>query len=93
MVSFRVAITALLVIASVLPHASMADERLRKEAGELFGPLKAPPLAVTAGLEQELGRELFWDARMSVDIATACASCHPATDWGADRRRGVLRRT
>src|ERR1044071_2989643 len=34
-----------------------------------------------------LGRELFWDAGVSLDGRTACASCHPAADWGADRRR------
>ncbi len=32
-----------------------------------------------------LGRALFWDKRLSVDGKTACASCHPAEDWGADR--------
>jgi len=37
--------------------------------------------------EVELGRALFWDARLSVDGNTACASCHPASAWGADRRR------
>ncbi len=26
----------------------------------------------------ELGRELFWDSRASLDGKTACASCHPA---------------
>jgi cytochrome c peroxidase len=30
---------------------------------------------------------LFWDARLSSDGKTACASCHFARDWGADRRR------
>jgi cytochrome c peroxidase len=34
----------------------------------------------------ELGREIFWDKRASLDGNTACASCHPARDWGADRR-------
>jgi len=37
--------------------------------------------------QAELGRALFWDARVSLDGKTACASCHPASDWGADRRR------
>jgi cytochrome c peroxidase len=35
----------------------------------------------------ELGRALFWDERLSSDGKVACASCHPAVDWGADRRR------
>jgi len=37
--------------------------------------------------QAELGRALFWDARVSLDGKTARASCHPASDWGADRRR------
>src|SRR5205085_380653 len=61
-----------------------ADEAQRREAAALFGELKAP-LAATA--LAELGRELFWDTRASLDGKTACASCHPARDWGADRRR------
>jgi len=61
-----------------------ADEAQRREAAALVGELKAP-LAATA--LAELGRELFWDTRASLDGKTACASCHPARDWGADRRR------
>src|SRR5205085_12495907 len=61
-----------------------ADEAQRREPAELFGELKAP-LAATA--LAELGRELFWDTRASLDGKTACASCHPARDWGADRRQ------
>lgn len=34
-----------------------------------------------------LGRALFWDARLSANGQVACASCHAAADWGADRRR------
>jgi cytochrome c peroxidase len=37
--------------------------------------------------ETELGRMLFWYTRLSVNGKIACASCHPARDWGADRRR------
>src|SRR3954470_20990911 len=62
-----------------------ADEALRRDATALFGELKAPAASVSA--QAELGRELFWDERASLDGKTACASCHPARDWGADRRR------
>jgi cytochrome c peroxidase len=30
---------------------------------------------------------LFWDARLSANGKTSCASCHLPEDWGADRRR------
>src|SRR4051812_39418062 len=62
-----------------------ADEALRRDATALFGELKAPAASVSA--QAELGRELFWDERASLDGKTACASCHFARDWGADRRR------
>lgn len=63
---------------------SHADAQLREEASKLFGRIEAagPPDA-----EAELGRALFWDTRLSLDGKTACASCHLASDWAADRRR------
>jgi cytochrome c peroxidase len=62
-----------------------ADEALRREAAALFGQVKASTEASSP--QAELGRALFWDTRLSSDGKTACASCHPASDWGADRRR------
>jgi cytochrome c peroxidase len=64
---------------------AQADDALRKEAAALFGQLKAGAGAASA--QAELGRALFWDARASADGRTACASCHFARDWGADRRK------
>lgn len=61
------------------------DEALRREAAALFGQVKASTEASSP--QAELGRALFWDTRLSSDGKTACASCHPASDWGADRRR------
>src|SRR5207237_5322773 len=58
---------------------------LRRDAAAMFGRIEAPAAALTP--EIELGRALFWDPRVSSDGKTACASCHPARDWGADRRR------
>src|SRR5205814_903006 len=52
----------------------------------LFGGIEAVDLAQLNG-EADLGRELFWDVRLSSDGKTSCGSCHPARDWGADRRR------
>jgi cytochrome c peroxidase len=60
---------------------------LRDEAKALFGVIEAPSAASIATPEVELGRALFWDERLSGDGKVACASCHPAVDWGADRRR------
>ena len=62
-----------------------ADEQLRIQAATMFGRIEA--VSAPATPEVELGRALFWDTRISADSKTACASCHPARDWGADRRR------
>ena len=63
------------------------DEPLRSDAATLFGRIDAPSPEARATPEVELGRALFWDTRLSSDGKTACASCHAAQDWGADRRR------
>jgi cytochrome c peroxidase len=67
--------------------AAGEDAELRKLADELFGRVEAPAAAKIATPEVALGRALFWDTRVSLDGKTACASCHPAADFGADRRR------
>ena len=72
------------VVAAVAVVAASADEPLRREAALLFGEIKAS--TAVASPESELGRALFWDTRVSLDGKTACASCHLARDWGADRR-------
>ena len=75
----------LLIAAAVaLPGNALADEALRREAAGLFGQLTAPSGSPSA--QAELGRRLFWDTRVSADGKTACASCHAARDWSADRR-------
>jgi cytochrome c peroxidase len=81
----------LVMVASVITFGfgafgtAQANEPLRREAAALFGQVK--PSTEASKPQAELGRALFWDARLSVDGKTACASCHPARDWGADRRR------
>ena len=79
----------LALLAAALPAVVHAgeDAELRKFADEMFGRLSAPAAARLSGPEVELGRALFWDTRASLDGKTACASCHPAEDFGADRRR------
>jgi cytochrome c peroxidase len=80
-----VACLLLIPIAVLGATSALADEALRKQASGLFGRLQVP--GVTSTAELELGRALYWDTRLSADGKTACASCHPAADWGADRRR------
>lgn len=65
--------------------AAVTDDALRHVAAAVFGQVKASSEA--ASPQAELGRALFWDTRLSSDGKTACASCHFARDWGADRRR------
>ena len=74
-----------LAVALGAATGAVADEPLRKQASSLFGRIEASRYPATP--ETELGRALFWDTRASLDGKTACASCHPASDWGADRRR------
>src|SRR5947209_2987335 len=75
----------LLVVGILVVGPAGADDALRQQAASLFGEIKASTGAMS--VQEELGRALFWDARASADGKTACASCHPARYWGADRRR------
>ena len=75
------------VVSLAAAGSAAADEALRRQALTLFGRIDAAAPAVRAAPEVELGRALFWDARLSSDGKTACASCHLARDWGADSRR------
>jgi len=76
---------AALATALAAPGSAYADEQLRRDALALFGRIHAITAAATP--QVELGRALFWDPRVSSDGKTACASCHPVRDWGADSRR------
>jgi cytochrome c peroxidase len=67
--------------------AAHAQDPLQAEAARRFGRIEAP----SGGSPQiELGRALYWDTRLSADGKTACASCHAAHDWGADRRAASI---
>lgn len=83
--------TAGVVLAACAAAASgaMADEPLRNQAAGLFGRIQAGSVSPDSP-EAKLGRALFWDTRASLDGKTACASCHPAADWGADRRTASI---
>ncbi|GIL05690.1 MAG: cytochrome-c peroxidase [Betaproteobacteria bacterium] len=58
------------------------------EAAKRFGRIE--PVAAAPSAQIELGRALYWDTRLSADGKTACASCHSAYDWGADRRSASI---
>lgn len=78
---------AILILAGALAAwPATADEPLRREATALFGRVDAAPAAERGKPVAELGRALFWDARISGDAKTSCASCHSVEDWAADRR-------
>lgn len=81
-----VAAVAMAGVGWVLP-ASGDDQALRAEARLLLGALPDVPGEALDAPDTKLGRTLFWDVRLSLDGETACASCHLAEDWGADRRR------
>lgn len=74
-------------VAFAAAPAGATDADLRDDANALFGRLDAPAAEALASPEVRLGRALFWDERLSADGKTACASCHAAEDWSADRRR------
>src|SRR3954464_8574707 len=78
-------IAAATMLVALAAAGAGADEALRREAAGILGEIKAGNSGSPA--QVELGRALFWDTRVSLDGKTACASCHPARDWGADRRR------
>jgi cytochrome c peroxidase len=65
-----------------------ADPQLRSEALKLFGKVESATAEATSSPESQLGRALFWDARLSLDGKTACASCH--MEHGADRRKASI---
>jgi cytochrome c peroxidase len=82
---------ACLAVPLVAATAAAADGNdLRADALAFFGRVEAPAPEALAAPEAELGRALFWDARVSADGRTACASCHAASDWSADRLRFSL---
>jgi len=74
----------LLAAALAVPASAFADAALREQALKTFGALQAPSASAIDTPEVRLGRDLFWDTRLSLDGKTACASCH--LDHGADRR-------
>ena len=65
------------------PHA---EDELLEVARSLFGVLEPVAREELDAPEVVLGRELFWDERLSADGRTSCASCHTRENWGSDER-------
>lgn len=72
--------------AAAVGAAETSDADLRNDARTRFGSVTAPSAESLAAPAVTLGRALYWDTRLGADGKTACASCHQAADWGADRR-------
>lgn len=83
----RLVVATLTTLQAVLTSFAVDDAKLRADALTEFGILKPVPPAVLERADVTLGQALFWDARLSANGKTACASCHLPEDWGADRRR------
>lgn len=81
-----VSLVALACSALCLQNVNADDQTLRADAASHFGVLTSPDPEQVRAAAAELGRALFWDRRLSADGKTACASCHLAEDYGADRR-------
>jgi cytochrome c peroxidase len=77
----------ILAALAALALPAHADPTLRAQASQLFGRLEAVAPEKLASPDVALGRQLFWDARISADGKTACASCHHGPEGGSDRRR------
>jgi len=77
-----------LAIASgcALQSAAPPPAEVRSMALQVFGTVEPVSEAEVAAPRAVLGRWLFWDARLSSDGKTACASCHAPEDWSSDRR-------
>jgi cytochrome c peroxidase len=87
-----------LVLASTLPAAATDDMALLKQAQEIFKPLPkavGTPDLPSTGPRVELGRMLFFDARLTIDGNMSCSSCHQPAFYGTDalqRAIGVRQR-
>jgi cytochrome c peroxidase len=89
------------IVAAVIASRAVADGRAGSsrvaENGRAIrplgplGPVPVPPDNKITQAKIELGKLLFFDARLSGDVSTSCASCHdPRQGWGdgADLSRG-----
>jgi cytochrome c peroxidase len=98
----RARLAAMAVLFLVLPAASRAvraeagPDPLLSDARQNFAPLPkdmAKPGTPLVAAQVELGRDLFFDPRISVDGTATCARCHQPALYGTDglpKSRGAL---
>lgn len=73
------------------PIDGIDPETLRSQANTMFGAL---PSAITttkyalSDAKIALGRQLFYEPRLSKNQDLSCNTCHALTDFGIDRRSG-----
>lgn len=65
---------------------SAEDEELIKRANSYFGPLPMPDTlsAEFSAIKVQLGRMLYYDARLSKSSFISCNSCHSLATFGVD---------
>lgn len=68
--------------ASSQPSTSDASAELAAQAKAVFGVLPSPPSSPAELVA--LGRQLFFETRVSADGRTGCVTCHDAGHFGAD---------
>ena len=85
------ALAAVLVFASLTARADDDVATLRAEAAKVLAPLPArmPGAENDTSARVKLGRELFFDKRLSVNGNISCDSCHSLDNGGAYPRPPV----
>src|SRR5690606_5252281 len=71
---------------TVNKEVSAEDEELIKRANSYFGPLPLPDTlsAEFSAIKVQLGRMLYYDARLSKSSFISCNSCHSLATFGMD---------
>lgn len=82
--SHRIAVLATCFLSA---STAFAREDIQSHARKQFGAISAVKSHELNRPEVQLGRKLFWDARISGDGKTSCASCHTADAWASDARQ------
>lgn len=73
-------ILAVLAVIALPPSSTLAEGRFL--ANGLLPPMPIPPDNVQTDAKVALGRQLYFDKRLSRDNTVACATCHkPAAAW------------
>ena len=78
------------IFALVLSSTALAQPDLQQQAQALFKPLPARLESDTNPLTDAkiaLGRQLFFDRRLSKNQDVSCNSCHPLARYGVERER------